>query len=212
MLKINNKKAFAIKFNIKETAQLKAKTSFFKLLKEDIIKNYPDIKIEGLTHKRRDAEVEIKKLFRIAGNIVAGIEKEILQDVILVGVSDKYDISFGYLKDLKLDSGRYAIPVISIEDANTGLPMLCEYLMDKYPVESVFSGYKAAECDCPICRAEKEEKEEPIIRYFSEYVQVGTKCFTYTEFKRTKYYKPKSDQQKAEEALIGLLASLGMIA
>jgi len=119
MLKIKYPKyAFAIRFSREETTIQHA--LFFDFISE-ITKLYPAFKVEGINAEKRISKIETKKpLLEIRDEdsyVEYGEYNSKLRDVIAVGVSSEYAVSFESLEDFTLNKAcnLYSVPVLTLE-------------------------------------------------------------------------------------------------
>jgi len=119
MLKIKYPKyAFAIKFS-RENYSLEHRLLFD--LVEELAEKYVGFKVEGINSEKRVSNIEKKTpLIEIREDDVyteIGIVENKLRDVIAVGVSSKYAVSFESLEDLTVNAACsiYSVPVYDLE-------------------------------------------------------------------------------------------------
>jgi len=120
MLKIKYPKyAFAIRFSREETSI--QQVLFFDFLTQ-VSKVYPAFKVEGINTEKRISKIETKKpLIEMRTDdsyVEIGEYESKTRDVIAVGISSKYAISFESLEDLTLSKAcnLYTVPILSLTE------------------------------------------------------------------------------------------------
>jgi len=135
------------------------------------VETLPSIKIEGfnLPHET-PIEIKVPDVEIREGNTYSEYGRYVTEttDVILVGVSNKYDVSFGNLENFKLHSllPIYSIPVFDlVEDIEIILARFTEFMMFK------------------IKAAARKEKNNTCtsITYHSNFIRVGNSRIDYDD-------------------------------
>jgi len=162
---------FAIKYNNKNT---KEKDILLNFLTE-AAKKLPGLTVEGITGNHRGPVLVKEKLLEIFTEefkIEIGETHEIKRDVIAVGVSNKFDISFEPLSYLKPHPLLTLCPIYDLEkDLDLVLAGFANFLLEKYGV-------------CMDIVIKKVSKPNPVLQItkHSSFVCVGNKILSYEEF------------------------------
>ena len=200
-MKIKNPtKAFAIKF--KKDSTIFENILWVETLLE-LIAEYPKFTVEGLTSKKRKGAYGKKEALALVSTpeflAEIGTYTEAKRNVITVGVSSKYDVSFESLDDLTLNKacGLYALPVFDMEkDISTVLARVIEYASSLYRRREI--KFKETEC-------------KPIT-YHSNFIRVGHSRVDYNDepavndlLKKRSKKKAKKKAKKVKYILKGIL-------
>lgn len=161
MLKIKNRDlAFGIKFNAKNTNSIEH-AIIFKTIKK-LTETIPGFVVEGMGNVKREAEVTTStSIGFIPGlGIFKAVEQtETPRNVICLGVSEKYNVSFEEEGSLSRSFGcGFNLPLIPVYDLSKDLPIILVKL----------KAYLQAEFT-----AKTETQNAPKVVYHSNFILVG---------------------------------------
>ena len=176
--------AFLIKYSKQDSI---AKVLWIEALLS-IIELEPKFKVEGLNYRKRNAKEEKLPQLEIRnGNdyVEFGEYVKTTRDVIGVGVSSEYNVSFETLKNFRLSSYLpiYSLPVFDLnKDYEKILNKLYQYLEEVFPVKT----------------KKKQQKDCVEVEYHSNFIRVGTSRIDYDDEKEVKKLL-KGRKQKKEK-------------
>lgn len=179
MLKIKNPKlAFAIRYNESPNKNVVAKSSLYDLMNH-ISGQYPAAKFEGITSPKRASKKVYDPLVEFGGLALTKVKLD-KRNLICVGVSDKYDVSFEKEGDILTNVGCGLkvsnIPVLDIEkDANEIIRRLAAYFTVVYPLTSMLNA--------TIRQAKRNLQPQGGVKFHSSFVQVGNRAMTYETYR-----------------------------
>lgn len=208
MLQVKNPKlAFAIKYNENPNKNVAAKDGLFDLMNY-ISEQYPTAKFEGITSPKRVSKKKYEPIVEFGGLALTKVKVE-KRNIICIGVSKKYDVSFEKEDDISIGIGcglrLGSIPVLDIEDdAQEIIKRLAAYFAEEYPLTSILrhAGLGAPRKTC--CQPKQ-------VKFHSSYVEVDGRAISYEVYHSMQQPKVKVTQKvttSGAPSLQGMLAAL----
>lgn len=163
-------------------------TALYKVFKE-AAKNLPAFKVEGINHPSR-GPMDIKKtpflyLPTPKGVLEIGEAKMELRNLLTVGVSSKYDVSFEAESTIKLNEFVSLVPIYDLNrDFITIVTKLTEYILNKYGVVLVLNP-----------PSEPKKKTPVEVVYHSNFIRVGSNRVEYGSIVAKMLEKPKNKKK-----------------
>lgn len=205
-----HEEAFAIRTN---KGQKLDRSAFNKLLKE-VAAEYP-VTIEGITSRKRSTKKTYEPIAELGGIAIAKIRKE-KRNMICVGISAEFDISFEQEKNIVIGGFYARVKVLDIsKDREEIVERLGRYLSKRYPVTRTFIEVESR--DTQEIEIVVEPAPKPKVTFHSTYVQVDDQVISWTEWERNKRYytseeKPREivkfaakEKERSIESVIKLL-------
>ena len=163
--------AFAVRFDDKSLLGSLGRVRFFDFM-QNIKKELPYMSVEGITTERRSNK-EYKPLVELGSMALCAVEKH--QQLICVGVSDKYDISFEKESDILLGGICPRIPIYNLNNpihVEKVAELLAQYTVAAHPIESALTA---------MMRPAQPKRSCGNITVHSNFVRVGDQRMSHLE-------------------------------